>query len=241
MSAGARNPPRRRGIERRGPCVHSRCCSMRLPLPLTIAAALGAVVAIAAVPARAGVLISIDKSAQRMSVIVDGEPRYSWPVSTGRVGYSTPSGAFTPFRLEEDHYSEEWDNAPMPHSIFFTRQGHAIHGSFETRRLGTPASAGCVRLAPPNAAKLFALVKAEGLANTKVVLSGTEPAVARRAAARPQVQRRPAREAAARPIWRDGYGDPLVEVPGRARRGADLYGRAPGGWYGPGSYAPGWR
>src|SRR5262245_49609817 len=125
--------------------------------------------------ANAGVLITIDKSSQQMSVSIDGVRRYTWPVSTGRAGYATPSGTYTPFRMEEDHYSKEWDDAPMPHSIFFTKVGHAIHGSLETKRLGTPASHGCVRLAPPNAATLFALVKAEGLGNTKVVLTGEAP------------------------------------------------------------------
>jgi hypothetical protein len=142
-------------------------------------------VACAAV-AHAGILISVDKSTQRMSVSVDGEQRHVWPVSTGRAGYATPAGNFQPFRMEEDHYSKEWDDAPMPHSIFFTKIGHAIHGSLETKRLGTPASHGCVRLAPENAAKLFALVKQAGVMNTKVVISGAEPppAVARRNPAR---------------------------------------------------------
>ncbi len=133
--------------------------------------------------ASAGVVIRIDKSTQQMSVSVDGATRYTWPVSTGRAGHATPSGSYTTFRLEEDHYSKEWDDAPMPHSIFFTPQGHAIHGSYETKRLGSPASHGCVRLAPANAARLFALVKEEGLANTKVVLSGeAAPMIARRPA-----------------------------------------------------------
>jgi hypothetical protein len=148
-----------------------------------IAASLFAVVLAGAAATKAGadVLINIDKSAQRMSVSVDGEPRWNWPVSTGRPGYATPSGNFTPLRLEVDHYSREWDDAPMPHSIFFTPRGHAIHGTLEARRLGVAASHGCVRLAPENAAKLFALVKEEGLPNTKVVVTGNEALVARRA------------------------------------------------------------
>ena len=36
-------------------------------------------------------------------------------------GNETPSGTFKPFHMEIDHYSKEWDNAPMPYSIFFTR------------------------------------------------------------------------------------------------------------------------
>jgi hypothetical protein len=125
-------------------------------------------------PARAAVLVTVDKGAQRMTVLVDGKARYSWPVSTGTRGYETPTGAFRPFRMEEDHYSREWDEAPMPHSIFFTSSGHAIHGSTAVRRLGSPASHGCIRLAPANAAKLFALVRADGLNSTKVVVTGTE-------------------------------------------------------------------
>jgi L,D-transpeptidase catalytic domain len=151
-----------------------------------IAAALAA--GLTATAAQARVEIEIDKSTQRMAVIVDGVQRHSWAVSTGRAGYATPDGSYTPFRLEVDHFSKEWDDAPMPHSIFFTREGHAIHGSFETKKLGMPASAGCVRLAPPNAAVLFALVKEHGLANTRVMIDGIEPpsapATARRGGAR---------------------------------------------------------
>jgi hypothetical protein len=76
--------------------------------------------------------------------------------------------------IPTEHFSKEWDDAPMPHSVFFTKQGHAIHGSFDTKRLGSPASHGCVRLAPANAAKLFSLVQQEGLPNTQVVLTGSE-------------------------------------------------------------------
>ncbi|MGA8928371.1 MAG: L,D-transpeptidase [Pseudolabrys sp.] len=71
-------------------------------------------------PARANVMIVIDKSAQKMTVTVNGEERYVWPVSTGHSGYDTPSGDFQPFRMEKDHYSQEWDDAPMSNSIFFS-------------------------------------------------------------------------------------------------------------------------
>ena len=93
----------------------------------------------------------------------------------------------------------------MPHSIFFTKAGHAIHGSFEVKRLGTPASHGCVRLAPQNAAKLFALVKAEGLGNTKVVLSGTEPASAPLVAKRNAPTRQAREDAGPMPIAPENY------------------------------------
>ena len=144
---------------------------LALALPLT---AVLATVAIAQ-PARANVMITIDKSAQKMTVTVNGENRYSWPVSTGRSGYDTPSGEFQPFRMEKDHFSREWDDAPMPNSIFFTKIGHAIHGTFESRNLGRPVSHGCVRLSTQHAAILYALVKQEGVFNTRVKLTGETP------------------------------------------------------------------
>jgi len=126
----------------------------------------------ASAPAGAAILITINKSTQLMAVEVDGALRWTWPVSTGQLAYDTPSGRYTAFRMEADHFSKEWDDAPMPHSIFFTQQGHAIHGYLNTRNIGSPASHGCVRLEPENAAKLYALVEQQGLPNTKVVLTG---------------------------------------------------------------------
>jgi hypothetical protein len=96
-------------------------------------------------------------------------------VATGTADYSTPVGTFTPSRLARMHYSREWDNAPMPHTIFFTDAGHAIHGSRAISHLGTPASHGCVRLAPRHASILFDLVMVEGAENTRVEISGMDP------------------------------------------------------------------
>jgi lipoprotein-anchoring transpeptidase ErfK/SrfK len=93
-------------------------------------------------------------------------------VSTGMRGHATPSGTYKAFRLEKDHFSKEWDDAPMPHSIFFTRRGHAIHGSYEIKRLGRPVSHGCVRLHPANAAKLYSLVEKRGVTTATVVVTG---------------------------------------------------------------------
>lgn len=126
-----------------------------------------------AAPASASLLITVDKDAQRMTVAVDGDTRYVWPVSTGLPAYDTPNGSYRPFRMEPTHFSREWDNAPMPHAIFFSQIGHAIHGTNQTRHLGHAASHGCVRLSPRNAATLFSLVKAEKMANTRVVVEGS--------------------------------------------------------------------
>src|ERR1700748_2340485 len=90
--------------------------------------------------AQAKVAITVDKDAQRMTVAVDGVERYHWPVSTGIPSYETPNGSFRTCRMEEDHYAKEFDDAPMPHSIFFTKIGHAIRGPDFENRLGSPAS-----------------------------------------------------------------------------------------------------
>jgi hypothetical protein len=128
------------------------------------------IILIAGPASAAQVVVTINEHSQEMTVMVDGQQEYIWPVSTGVAGYGTPSGTYTPFRMEEFHFSEEWDDAPMPNSIFFTRLGHAIHGTEHIDKLGKRASHGCVRLDPANAATLFALVQEVGLPNTTVVI-----------------------------------------------------------------------
>ena len=128
-----------------------------------------------ATAAYANIAISIDKSTQHMTVAVDGQQRYVWPVSTGRPGYDTPGGTFKINRMDADHFSQEWDNAPMPHTMFFDLHGHAIHGFFDVKHLGLAVSHGCVRLSPDHAATLFDLVKTEGMANTSVSIEGRTP------------------------------------------------------------------
>lgn len=126
--------------------------------------------------AHADILITVSKADQRVSVDVDGAERYRWPVSTGRSGYSTPSGSFRPIRLEKSWYSRKYDWAPMPHSIFFYK-GYAMHGTVEERRLGRAASHGCVRLSRANASTLFALLRERGKSSTRIeVIDGRLPA-----------------------------------------------------------------
>jgi lipoprotein-anchoring transpeptidase ErfK/SrfK len=126
-------------------------------------------------PSEPIVVATIDKGQQRMTVFVDGVETYNWPVSTGIGGYSTPSGEYTTSSMNKIWYSRQWDNAPMPHAVFFTKKGHAIHATNETKKLGKPASHGCVRLSPKNAETFFNLVKDKGLKNTQVVLTGVTP------------------------------------------------------------------
>jgi L,D-transpeptidase catalytic domain len=173
--------------------------------------------------AQAKVSITVDKDAQMMTVAVDGSERYHWPVSTGIPSYETPNGSFRTFRMEEDHFSKEFDDAPMPHSIFFTKIGHAIHGTDSEGRLGTPASHGCVRLSRAHASTLYALVQQEGVLNTTVTLTGssqvalarnprprTNNAMARRDPAQPYASQDPTQPYASQ---YDGVGDPVVLTP----------------------------
>ena len=129
--------------------------------------------------AHATVHVAIDLTHQRMHVNGD-EGSYDWPISSARSGFYTPGGSFAPTHLELLHYSKKYHMSPMPHAIFF-RGGYAIHGSYSTGSLGRPASHGCVRLSPGNAATLYSMVQHEG---ARISISGTPPASAPFAVAR---------------------------------------------------------
>lgn len=123
----------------------------------------------AAVRAQA-VTAHIDLSTQSMEVWVEGWRQHSWPISSARKGYYTPAGTYRPQRMYKRYFSKKYDNAPMPYAIFFNG-GYAIHGTTDLRHLGRPASHGCVRLAPANAATLYGLVTAYGVDNTRIVIT----------------------------------------------------------------------
>jgi hypothetical protein len=181
------------------------------------------------------ILINIDKSKQEMTVSIDGTEKYVWPVSTGQAGYSTPSGTYTATSMNEIWYSKEWDNAPMPHSIFFRKDGYAIHGTYEAKYLGRPASHGCVRISRENAATLYALVGKIGLKNTQVVLAGVTPGGEYKVA-----RRREPRDGQAGLYDSDNYyAQPQRGGGGYYAQpqwgGGDLFGRPFGGFYPNGS------
>jgi lipoprotein-anchoring transpeptidase ErfK/SrfK len=119
----------------------------------------------------ANISVLVDISDQTMSVQLDGVPQYNWQVSTGRKGHRTPTGLFRPTRMAAVYYSKKYDNAPMPHAIFFLG-GFAIHGTEYVRSLGVPASHGCVRLLPANAALLYSLVQQYGAHNMSIRIQG---------------------------------------------------------------------
>jgi hypothetical protein len=155
-------------------CVAIRECLKRNEMParlpsfliLTVLLLLGLV----GQSAHAAVAVRVQLSTQTMQVSVDGAEYATWPVSTARRGYRTPTGTYRPYSLQRMHYSKLYDFTPMPYSIFF-HGGYAIHGTFEVRNLGRPVSHGCIRLAPDQAQSLFELILAQGVQNTTIEIS----------------------------------------------------------------------
>jgi len=118
----------------------------------------------------ASLVAHIDISAQTMTVKKSGRVVGRWKVSTARKGYYTPRGTYRPTRMHKMWHSRKYDMSPMPHSIFF-RGGYAIHGTGAIKRLGRPASHGCVRLHPNNARKLYQLTRQVGARNVRIVIT----------------------------------------------------------------------
>ena len=116
------------------------------------------------------VVARVDLSSQRMNVYINGRRAHSWAVSTGKRGYSTPRGSYYPTRTYRRYFSKKYYNSPMPYSVFF-RGGYAIHGTGELKRLGRPASHGCIRLHPRHAANFYSLVKRVGMRRTRIVIT----------------------------------------------------------------------
>ena len=117
--------------------------------------------------AAAAIEARVDLSEQKMRVYEHGRLKYVWPVSTARKGKVTPTGTWRAKHLSKNHRSSRYNNAPMPYSIFYSGN-FAIHGTDQVKRLGRPASAGCIRLHPSNAKTLFYMTKRAGLGNMKV-------------------------------------------------------------------------
>ena len=111
----------------------------------------------------------IDISDQRMWVYVGERLVDVFKVSTARRGYVTPTGRYRALWLSRYHRSRKYDWAPMPYSVFFNG-GYAVHGTTDLKRLGRPASHGCVRLHPKNAKTFFELVKVSGKENTIITV-----------------------------------------------------------------------
>ena len=118
----------------------------------------------------ANLVAQVSLSSQTMIVTQNGVVKHRWSVSTGRKGYGTPTGSWSAKWASRDHRSRKYNNAPMPFAIFF-KGGYAVHATYETKRLGRPASHGCVRLSPNNAATFYQLANRNGLSNTRIVIT----------------------------------------------------------------------
>jgi lipoprotein-anchoring transpeptidase ErfK/SrfK len=114
----------------------------------------------------------VDLSTQRVTVSENGKVKFSWAISSGAQGFATPTGNFKPEWTAKMWYSRKYDMAPMPHAVFF-KNGAAIHATQATGSLGRPASHGCVRLAPANAATFYGLVQRHGLVHTRINVVGS--------------------------------------------------------------------
>lgn len=117
----------------------------------------------------AGLVAQVSISKQTMTVTQHGRVIHKWKVSTARPGYVTPRGSWRPKRMHKMWYSRKYDMSPMPYSVFY-HGGYAVHGTSAVKQLGRPASHGCVRLATPNAATFYSLVRQIGPGNTRIVV-----------------------------------------------------------------------
>ncbi|MFX4299974.1 L,D-transpeptidase [Pseudosulfitobacter pseudonitzschiae] len=113
--------------------------------------------------------VIVDISSQTMEVYHYGQLEDVWPVSTARRGKVTPRGSWSPNFLSKHHKSSRYNNAPMPNSIFYSGN-YAIHGTNQESKLGSVASAGCVRLSVANSKILFDRVQRDGLKSFRVTV-----------------------------------------------------------------------
>ena len=162
------------------------------------------------ISAEARVSIDVDLSTQTMAV-TSQSGSYVWPISSARSGFSTPRGRYNVVRMETMHRSRKYHNSPMRHSLFF-KGGYAIHGTYSIAALGQPASHGCIRLAPQNAAALYQMVRQEG---ARIAINGTPPTMQRYYAA--SAPRRYAVDPSNGRYVRPGHGTMVYAVAGHPR------------------------
>lgn len=127
------------------------------------------VVVMPATAGAANLIAKVDLSQQRMRVYVNGKRRYSWRISSGKRGWRTKPGSYTPYKMQEKYYSRHW-NMSLPYLIWIGADGTAVHGTTYHSRLGRPASHGCIRLSIPNARRFYRLVQRFGMGGTRVVV-----------------------------------------------------------------------
>jgi lipoprotein-anchoring transpeptidase ErfK/SrfK len=102
------------------------------------------------------VTLLVNLQAQRAYLYRDGQRLAVTTVSTGKKGNDTPTGVFPIMGKARTHFSNRYNNAPMPYMQRLTRWGHALHAG-QVRPY--PASHGCVRLPAEFARQLFSLTQ----------------------------------------------------------------------------------
>jgi L,D-transpeptidase catalytic domain len=130
-----------------------------------------AVAPVAPPPPAITLVAKVDLSAQRVTVLANGKAIHTWPISSGARDFATPTGNFKPAWMAKVWFSKQYDNAPMPNAVFFNG-GIAMHATQAIGSLGRPASHGCVRLSPTNAATFYGLVTKHGLTHTRISVFG---------------------------------------------------------------------
>lgn len=89
------------------------------------------------------VVVIVSLPEQRAHVYRNGLRIGVSTVSSGKPGNDTPTGVYPILQKRVEHYSNLYDNAPMPYMQRLTWDGIALHAG---RNPGYPASHGCIRL-----------------------------------------------------------------------------------------------
>ena len=114
-------------------------------------------------------LAVVSIGAQRLSVYDKNGQILTSRVSSGRTGFETPQGVFAVIERNREHFSNLYDDAPMPNMQRITWSGVAMHAG---KLPGYPASHGCIRLPHDVSERLFELTKL----GTRVVVTDSDTA-----------------------------------------------------------------
>ncbi len=107
--------------------------------------------------------IVVSLSQQRLYVLNENDEALAvWPISSGMKGYETPTGNFSIVNRIRRAYSRKYEVWMVPWMAIVKSGEYGIHGLEDRsyyRKLGRPASHGCIRLAQEHAFKLLSWVK----------------------------------------------------------------------------------
>jgi hypothetical protein len=125
------------------------------------------------------VFAHVKKAEQKLYLYVNGQLQAVWATSTGTTGHGTPNFDTRPDgRIYNKYTSKKYPGGDynglgnMPYAVFI-RGGFAIHGTGRGNwpKLGRPASHGCIRIHPDNAAVFNSLVRNAGIQNTWITVN----------------------------------------------------------------------